>query len=903
MAGYEDAASTKLLAQACIFCGRPLRDPESIERGYGPDCADKYWRPHGEPPESLDVQVVQEAMRMAPDPLKTRWRELGGDPEDTHAPWATSPFVRKSMLSVGLHHGALAVTYGGDQLKLVSERVDAALLVIAAVQNFALGAGYDHTAEQMQKRYTERLKGQLIIFERDKQKPSVMGVHTPRSDQWTRVGRENRDVFFRFEKKGWLFFRYFHEAHLGRVVNLLQSVFGDQLAVMEDGRLVALPSMALPEPVPVTPPAGPPTKQTGELPHIPPEVDVIRIGSKVKLADGTTSTVWWLDPAKGRIGVAPTKREKYTWLSLTQVKSESGKTVAAGIDAERRASDKIEGAPPEVRVPVKLPRELPVGLMPHQIENIAFAEAHHRVLIADVMGLGKTASAIAVMDLPAIVVPPSHLKVNWVREIAMWRPKLKTTMLEGLDTPSIAQMAADVVIVNYDILHAHVEWLTRFGAKSLTADEAHYLKNLEARWNKASGKHEVTEGSPRRARAFYELQLGIPQLLLLTGTPLMNRTRELWPLLHMMNSQEWSSGHAFCVRYCGGHEKQLGRRKVFDCNGSTNRQELHERIVKRYMIRHTKEEVLKDLPPKRRSTQVVSMDPKWRKHYAWIVKDFLSWVQANGGVERVMRAMRAQAIVKLTAMRSVAARGKVPAAFDWILSHIESTGRPLVFMAVHKKAIEDLVALIEKSNAQWHETMARGGTPDTSKPIRYAAVYGGVTKKQAQKAIDDFQEKGTLDLLIYSIPMATGTTLTRAQEVTFLERLWRPADQVQSEDRLHRIGQLNAVQVTYLDAEGTIDRKLAMLLMDKATTAYGVIDGIDLSRDAASQLVMGEMFDVKDGFIESLGELLEESELAFVDNEIEEPESEDEPRGEPGDLQENPATSNVVPRDSWDQPI
>jgi SWI/SNF-related matrix-associated actin-dependent regulator 1 of chromatin subfamily A len=468
----------------------------------------------------------------------------------------------------------------------------------------------------------------------------------------------------------------------------------------------------------------------------------------------------------------------------------------------------------------------------------------------------NTVTAAVCIEKPAVVVCPSLLKVNWVREICKWMPHLTVSMISGSKEPDDPMLkSADVVVVNYDILHHHVGWLAARNNKTLIADEAHYLKTLDVRWNKVSKQHELLKTTTGRAAAFYRLHKDIPRLMLLTGTPILNRTKELWPLLHYLDPQRWGSFFPFGMRYCAGEKTRFGH----DFNGRSNMAELREIINGTYMIRHTKEEVLKDLPPKRRSSTLVSLSPDYRKEYNKAVKDFLKWMKEKGGPQAVATAQRAEALVKLTKLRSISAEGKAEAATEMILNFFESTQRPLVVMGVHKGAFQLVKDGFDVANAKYQEAKEKGQMPPICRPVRYGEVVGGQSAKKRQAAIDAFQEEGTLDVLLYSIPIATGTTLTRSQDMYFLERMWRPADQVQAEDREHRIGQTNTVNITYLDAEGTIDGKMGMLLMDKSVTAAGVIDGVDLSTEMAAMLVFGEMTNMKAGFIDSLEEILDDA--------------------------------------------
>jgi len=489
----------------------------------------------------------------------------------------------------------------------------------------------------------------------------------------------------------------------------------------------------------------------------------------------------------------------------------------------------------------------------------------------------NSAVASTCIDTPAIIVCPATLKHNWVDQISKWRPDLTSLVItiSGGEHPSVAERKrATVFIINYDIVEKHLDWLTKIGAKTLIADEAHYLKNLGVRWDSKIREYRPTDNSPRRAKAFYELHNNIPKLILATGTPLMNRTKELFPLLHLCNKQEWNNQTEFQKRYCGAFEKDTPYGKVWDANGRTNSDELHKRITKRYLIRHTKAMVLTELPPKMRTSILVPLSEKWRRAYVQLTRDFLAWVYAHGGPDKVAKASRAEALTRLTAMRRLSANGKVEAALEWIQNHLESTGfRPLIVMGVHADAFKALGKGLDAINAKFDADEAAGEMPSISRKIRWDSCIGADGLSKRVKVAERFQKTGDIDVLLFSIPLATGLTLTRSQDMLFLERIWRPADQVQAEDRIHRIGQKGSVQITYLDGMGTIDQKMGLLLMDKGETAAEVIDGEELSHAESFFRVFGEILG-KDGkkmdpskfqSPESLSDLIEEAELEAID--------------------------------------
>jgi len=524
----------------------------------------------------------------------------------------------------------------------------------------------------------------------------------------------------------------------------------------------------------------------------------------------------------------------------------------------------------------------------------------------------NTISAIVAMRTPAVVVCPSLLKVNWAREITRWHPQSSVAIISGTKAeagaeyfdpeedarvrrlraagkrprrakpPSASQVSqiqqkADIIVINYDVLPGHADWIMRRNNRTLIADEAHYLKTMDIRWDKGARRHVLRKAS-QRAAAFYEMQREIDRLILLTGTPILNRVKELFPLLHMLDPATWNSGFQFCKRYCAGEYEWVvvrggrGRKEqVFKCDGRSHSDELHERIKGVYMMRHTKEQELVDFPDKTRRTKLVSMPMRWQEQYRKAARDFMRWVAENGGPEAVAAAQMAQQLVQLGKLRGIAAQGKIEAALQFIVEFFESTQRPLVVFALHEAVFNGLEDGIEKINSQVRNAKASNKLPPISREIRVGRITGKVSGAKRQTTIDDFQQEGVIDVLLYSIPIATGTTLTRASDGLFIERMWRPADLSQAEDRLHRIGQKNHVFITYLDAEGTIDSKLGQLLVTKNEAFSAVIDGVELQTEEAAGLVFGEMFremglDISPSALRAIRAAMEEESSELMDN-------------------------------------
>lgn len=502
----------------------------------------------------------------------------------------------------------------------------------------------------------------------------------------------------------------------------------------------------------------------------------------------------------------------------------------------------ILSAPPKNHTGV---RPVPAEAYGYQVDGIAWLDDKGSGILADDCGLGKTLQACVAADAPVLIVCPAAMRVEWQREMARWRPEFSVVVVTGRKPCELDVLqAADVVIVNYDILFSHLPNLRQVKTATLIADEAQVLINLAPASAKERKKKDGAqyEGSTR-AKAFRELSILAKRKFLLTATPMMNRPIELWPLLHYLDPVRWFDYVAFGKYFCNGKLEQKPRgkgmtgkkafHKVWNFQGRSNERKLHRVLSKDYMLRRTKHDVL-DLPEKTRRTIMVALDDKSQDTYDAAERDFAAWVKEQGGVEALKKHLSAPAVTKMTALRHLAAVGKLDYAVDYVVKHLESTSRRLIVMAHHRDVtlglVERLLAL--KIRLEFDEV----------RPIRVGKIIGGMTEKQRIDDKDSFQA-GELDVIVCSIAAAgVGLTLTAASDTLFVERCWRPADLIQAEDRCHRIGQTNKVSITYLDAVGTIDEAVGSLLLDKRATFAKVIDGVDCDEMQATKHVFGALF-------------------------------------------------------------
>lgn len=456
---------------------------------------------------------------------------------------------------------------------------------------------------------------------------------------------------------------------------------------------------------------------------------------------------------------------------LQQIREEHAH--AAGVVSLSAATD----AALEDLVPPTLGGEL----KPFQRAGVQYLLKQRRSFLADEQGLGKTIEALATIEVdgayPAIVVCPASLKLNWMREIEHWLPARSAQMLDG-NRGAVA--AADLTVVNYDIVAGRLEALTALAPRAVVLDESHYCKSPGA----------------KRTQAAQQLCAAVSReglVLALTGTPVMNRPPELISQLRILGRLgDFGSGAQFGQRF----------------RGPDAHKRLHWHLRARCFARRLKAEVLPQLPAKTRTVVPVALDNE--PEYRLAEQDVIAWLRSQPLDLReldakVAAALRAERLVRLNALKLLGARGKLHAALHWIHDFLVS-GEPLVVFARHREIQH---AVLKRFPNALH-------------------VLGEDSQRARDQAVRAFQAADTTEnqLIVCSIEVAgQGITLTRSSNVAFLELDWTPAKHDQAEDRCHRIGQQDAVNATYLLAADTIDETIATLLERKRAVIGAVTDG------------------------------------------------------------------------------
>lgn len=467
-------------------------------------------------------------------------------------------------------------------------------------------------------------------------------------------------------------------------------------------------------------------------------------------------------------------------------------TVSNPLDALLAAATtkvaQVAQAPVVTEVPA-----LALPLLPHQVEGAKFALTRPASYLAFEQGTGKTPTAIAVLAAVAqprmLVVCPPSLRTNWSREIAKFAPWLTTATLTGTKAQALPQ--ADVLIIGDAVIAAWADTLAG-NVSALVVDEAHRAKNRSKR-------------TAAIAKVSHALPVGAPRLLL-SGTPTPNgRHAELATQLDILGPTGWKAvggkGY-FWGHFCPQVDSWGGR-------GSDYHAELNDRL-QAVMSRVLKRDVLQDLPNKGRTAVATECKGRAVRDYLHAESDLIDWLESNGG--NAKGAERAEALVRMTTLRRLAGEAKVEAIADRVKELLDDTDGGVFIVAEHNAVMDHLILALAKFN-----------------PV---AVRGGMSDKAKTDAVDAFNA-GTARVLVGQVDAAgVGLTLHgngRNHHVVVAQLPWTPAQLVQAEDRLHRIGQVADVQVEValaaINNSWTIDERLWSVLEAKNFSATSTIDG------------------------------------------------------------------------------
>jgi len=475
---------------------------------------------------------------------------------------------------------------------------------------------------------------------------------------------------------------------------------------------------------------------------------------------------------------------------------------------------------------VVIPKPDGLDYLPYQRGGIAYAMGRPSTLIGDEMGLGKTIQALGVINATpdaknVLCIVPASLRLNWKKEAEKWLVKSWNYYVVETKLPIPAD--ANFIIINYDRLGGtrNAEIFGQLMSRAwdiLIVDEAHYVKNAKALRTKAVIGHpgnkkekvDPVEGLTSRAT----------RQLFLTGTPILNRPVELHPLLASLAPAEFGNFFTFAKRYCAAYKGAYG----WDFSGASNLEELQERLRATVMVRRLKRDVLKELPAKRRQVIILPTNGaakmvkaeqaalESRKEALEAMRLEADYAHASGDKEAYeaaidgLKEVMAVAFSEMSEVRREVALAKVPKVIEHLENAFASGVEKIVCFGHHRDVCN---AIVEHFGAS---------------AVRLTGEDTSITARQA--SVDRFQTDPTCTLFVGSIKAAgVGHTLTAASTVIFAELDWTPANLTQAEDRCHRIGQLESVNVQHLVLDGSIDAHMAQMCIDKQEVADAALDG------------------------------------------------------------------------------
>jgi SWI/SNF-related matrix-associated actin-dependent regulator 1 of chromatin subfamily A len=419
----------------------------------------------------------------------------------------------------------------------------------------------------------------------------------------------------------------------------------------------------------------------------------------------------------------------------------------------------------------------------HQEEGIEFLLKNKKCILADDMGLGKTyQSIVAAIESGAeriLIICPSTLKINWMREIQNFSEDVSIINGKHWDPDMFT-------IINYDILKnfhtvkekgkEYEDWELRreivgFNPDLIILDEAHFIKNHKSIRGKIL-KDIAKKFKPER-------------IWLLTGTPIANRPMDYYNLLTLIDSPVVNNWVHYAKTYCEGRRFKKGGRYIWVTKGASNLDELRDK-TKRIILRRKKEDVL-DLPDK--LITPVYLELQNVEGYERVWDEYMAQRKRDG-----KKGNPSRDLVEMTLLRKFIAMETVPYTIEKTEEALELDKKVIIFCNFN----DEMDAFLDHFGS------------------KAVCVRGGMSDKEKQRAVDRFQEDDSCKVFVGQIKAAgTGITLTKAEIVIMNSLDWVPGNHEQAEDRAYRIGQNKTVNIYYMLIDDTVDTLVWDILNNK----------------------------------------------------------------------------------------
>jgi SNF2 family DNA or RNA helicase/predicted nucleic acid-binding Zn finger protein len=438
---------------------------------------------------------------------------------------------------------------------------------------------------------------------------------------------------------------------------------------------------------------------------------------------------------------------------------------------------------------VEVPADLKGTLRQYQLEGFKWLKNLSELglggILADEMGLGKTIQTIAFIlaqkNKKVIIICPTSLIYNWKEEFDKFAPSLKVEIIHGNKDKRVKAIDS---FQEYDVI------LTTYG--TLKVDMLHYENKVFDYCIIDEGQN-IKNSIAQNTIATKSIQAGVR--FALTGTPIENNLLELWSIFDFI-----MPGYLF--------SKDVFEKKFIEKEDNLEELKL---LIKPFILRRTKKEVMSELPDKIEKKFLVQMTAAQKSvynTYAKQVKESIKSSKGNIEVFSYLTKLRQLCLDPSILLEEYeGGSGKLKVAIELIEGHIETEGKVLVF-------------------SQFTSVLNKIGDNLKKVDIEYFYLDGSTKPKDRLKMVKEFNRPDTPKVFLISLRAGgTGLNLTAANLVIHFDPWWNPSVEDQATDRAHRIGQKNIVEVIKLVSKGTIEEKIILLQEDKKHLIHSIING------------------------------------------------------------------------------
>jgi len=463
---------------------------------------------------------------------------------------------------------------------------------------------------------------------------------------------------------------------------------------------------------------------------------------------------------------------------------------------------------------------LKATLRPYQLDGVKWLLSHYNsnlgACLADDMGLGKTLQTLSVLiavqeqlgfttkttnfdlfanettierePLKALIVLPSSLVFNWYNEAGKFTPHFSKMQYVGNDRKQLVSRlnSTDLIFTSYSIIHRDISILEKYDFRYLILDESQYIKNKNSKIFKAINK--ISTGHK----------------IALSGTPIENSLDDLWSQMEFINPDILGSYAFFTEHFKNPIEKKQNEEVLTELKN----------LIQPYILRRTKEQVLKDLPELTEQIYYCDMDPDQEKLYEKEKSKARNFLLKTDGsspdkisiINTLMKLRQLSNHPKMVDQESEIDSGKYMAVTNYLESLVKGKQKAIIFSSF-------------VTNLHFYTDWCR------QNKIEFCEITGETPSAKREQQVRQFQEKEEPLLFFISLKAGgVGLNITKASYVLFLDPWWNPFAEKQGVGRAHRIGQMNKVNVIRFISKNTVEEKIIKLQENKKLLSDSLLE-------------------------------------------------------------------------------